>query len=297
MILIANDEEVSSLKDFWMYEDEDPYTLKKVTEKDILKAEKKLGVILPKEYKELILQQNGGYINYNAFPTDRPTSWAKDHIEFDYLLGLGKKEGILESQYLIKEWGLPDNLILIHGDGHTWVALDYRDTKENPPVHYFDSELQENFRLADSFGEFLSKLYTDDSVDIDDIENLQGVNPEDYKLSYITTDHPDAISKEEAENILNKNIDIELHRITLYPIQSFEDLKWLLTKIKESSAKANRSTAMELASALETIISYHEDLTFDNEETSLLVKEIVATLEKLNDSVLDILLSQIKDLF
>ena len=297
MILIANDEEVSSLKDFWMYEDEDPYTLKKVTEKDILKAEKKLGVILPKECKELILQQNGGYINYNAFPTDRPTSWAKDHIEFDYLLGLGKKEGILESQYLIKEWGLPDNLILIHGDGHTWVALDYRDTKENPPVHYFDSELQENFRLADSFGEFLSKLYTDDSVDIDDIENLQGVNPEDYKLSYITTDHPDAISKEEAENILNKNIDIELHRITLYPIQSFEDLKWLLTKIKESSAKANRSTAMELASALETIISYHEDLTFDNEETSLLVKEIVATLEKLNDSVLDILLSQIKDLF
>ena len=297
MILIANDEEVSSLKDFWMYEDDDPYTLKKVTEKDILKAEKKLGVILPKEYKELILQQNGGYINYNAFPTDRPTSWAKDHIEFDYLLGLGKKEGILESQYLIKEWGLPDNLILIHGDGHTWVALDYRDTKENPPVHYFDSELQENFRLADSFGEFLSKLYTDDSVDIDDIENLQGVNPEDYKLSYITTDHPDAISKEEAENILNKNIDIELHRITLYPIQSFEDLKWLLTKIKESSAKANRSTAMELASALETIISYHEDLTFDNEETSLLVKEIVATLEKLNDSVLDILLSQIKDLF
>ena len=297
MILIANDEEVSSLKDFWMYEDEDPYTLKKVTEKDILKAEKKLGVKLTKEYKELILQQNGGYINYNAFPTDRPTSWAKDHIEFDYLLGLGKKEGILESQYLIKEWGLPDNLILIHGDGHTWVALDYRDTNENPPVHYFDSELQENFRLADSFGEFLSKLYTDDSVDIDDIENLQGVNPEDYKLSYITTDHPDAISKEEAENILNKNIDIELHRITLYPIQSFEDLKWLLTKIKESSAKANRSTAMELASALETIISYHEDLTFDNEETSLLVKEIVATLEKLNDSVLDILLSQIKDLF
>lgn len=297
MILIANDEEVSSLKDFWMYEDEDPYTLKKVTEKDILKAEKKLGVILPKEYKELILQQNGGYINYNAFPTDRPTSWAKDHIEFDYLLGLGKKEGILESQYLIKEWGLPDNLILIHGDGHTWVALDYRNTKENPPVHYFDSELQENFRLADSFGEFLSKLYTDDSVDIDDIENLQGINPEDYKLSYITPDHPDAITKEEAENILNKNIDIELHRITLYPIQSFEDLKWLLTKIKESSAKANRATAMELASALETIISYHVDLTFDNEETSLLVKEIVATLEKLNDSVLDILLSQIKDFF
>ncbi|WP_077736488.1 SMI1/KNR4 family protein [Bacillus sonorensis] len=279
------------MKEFWMYEDDDPYTLKKVTEKDILKAEKKLGVILPKEYKELILQQNGGYINYNAFPTDRPTSWAKDHIEFDYLLGLGKKEGILESQYLIKEWGLPDNLILIHGDGHTWVALDYRDTKENPSVHYFDLELEEDFKLANSFGEFLSKLYTDESDD------LEGIDVEDFKISYISPDDPEAITREEAESILNKNSDSELHKIAYYPIQSYEDLKWLLTKIKDNSIRANVDTGIELASALESIISYHESLTFENEETSVLVEEIVATLEKLDDSDVDILLSQIKDLF
>ncbi|MCY9218786.1 SMI1/KNR4 family protein, partial [Bacillus haynesii] len=149
------------MKNFWTYEDEDPYTLKSISERDIQNAEKKLGVKLPEEYKALILEQNGGYINFNAFPSERPTSWAKDHVQVDYLLGLGKKEGILESKAFIKEWGLPDNLILIHGDGHTWIALDYREMKENPPVHYFDSEFEENFRLADSFGEFLSKLYTD----------------------------------------------------------------------------------------------------------------------------------------
>ncbi|MCY9340968.1 SMI1/KNR4 family protein, partial [Bacillus haynesii] len=107
------------MKNFWTYEDEDPYTLKSISERDIQKAEKKLGVKLPEEYKALILEQNGGYINFNAFPSERPTSWAKDHVQVDYLLGLGKKEGILESKAFIKEWGLPDNLILIHGDGHT----------------------------------------------------------------------------------------------------------------------------------------------------------------------------------
>ncbi|AOP15390.1 hypothetical protein BL1202_02443 [Bacillus licheniformis] len=51
------------MKNFWTYEDEDPYKLKSISERDIQKAEKKLGVKLPEEYKALILEQNGGYIN------------------------------------------------------------------------------------------------------------------------------------------------------------------------------------------------------------------------------------------
>ncbi|MCY7849127.1 SMI1/KNR4 family protein [Bacillus haynesii] len=194
------------MKNFWTYEDEDPYTLKSISERDIQNAEKKLGVKLPEEYKALILEQNGGYINFNAFPSERPTSWAKDHVQVDYLLGLGKKEGILESKAFIKEWGLPDNLILIHGDGHTWIALDYREMKENPPVHYFDSEFEENFRLADSFGEFLSKLYTD-SMDDDDCQLIEGVHP-DIPYAY----PEDAITKEEAEQILTENSAAECIR-------------------------------------------------------------------------------------
>ncbi|MCY7859642.1 SMI1/KNR4 family protein [Bacillus haynesii] len=277
------------MKNFWTYEDEDPYTLKSISERDIQKAEKKLGVKLPEEYKALILEQNGGYINFNAFPSERPTSWAKDHVQVDYLLGLGKKEGILESKAFIKEWELPDNLILIHGDGHTWIALDYREMKENPPVHYFDSEFEENFRLADSFGEFLSKLYTD-SMDDDDCQLIEGVHPD---IPYVYPE--DAITKEEAEQILTENSAADLHQILYYPIKGLDDLNWLLTKIKESSLTANIDNGIELAIALESVIFYHKDLTLDNEQTRRLVLDIAAILKNLNDSVIDMLLLQIKD--
>nr|MDH3163666.1 SMI1/KNR4 family protein [Bacillus licheniformis] len=280
------------MKNFWTYEDEDPYKLKSISERDIQKAEKKLGVKLPEEYKALILEQNGGYINFNAFPSERPTSWAKDHVQFDYLLGLGKKAGILESKYIIKEWELPDNLILIHGDGHTWIALDYRETKENPPVHYFDSEFEENYKLADSFGEFLSKLYTDNPMDDDDCQLIEGVHPD---IPYVYPE--DAITKEEAEQILTKNSATEPHQLNYYPIESIDDLKWLLTKMKKSALKADRDTGLALAGALEAVISYYKNLTFEDEQTRRSVRDILVILEKLNDSTVDIYLSQIDDLF
>ncbi|MGY3215794.1 hypothetical protein ACVWWV_000296 [Bacillus sp. TE9122W] len=43
----------------------------------------------------------------------------------------------MDSAYLIKEWELPEGLVLISGDGHTWVAMDYRKMKKNPAIHYF----------------------------------------------------------------------------------------------------------------------------------------------------------------
>ncbi|UIN48493.1 hypothetical protein M8181_11025 [Bacillus licheniformis] len=74
-----------------------------------------------------------------------------------------------------------------------------------------------------------------------------------------------------------------------------DDLNWLLTKIKESSLTANIDNGVELAIVLESIISYHKDLTLDNEQTRRLVLDIAAILKNLNDSDIDILLLQIKD--
>ncbi|MDI5787846.1 SMI1/KNR4 family protein [Bacillus licheniformis] len=62
---------------------------------------------LPEEYKALILEQNGGYINFNAFPSERPTSWAKDHVQFDYLLGLGKRQGFSRANTSLKNGNCP----------------------------------------------------------------------------------------------------------------------------------------------------------------------------------------------
>ncbi|NOL32134.1 SMI1/KNR4 family protein, partial [Bacillus altitudinis] len=73
------------MKSFWEIDDEGYYTLKKINEAEIAKAEKKLGVTFPNTYKKLILEQNGGYTIHNAFPTTHSNSWAEDHIQFNHL--------------------------------------------------------------------------------------------------------------------------------------------------------------------------------------------------------------------
>lgn len=182
------------MKSFWEIDDEGYYTLKKITAEEVAKAEKKLGVTLPDTYKKLILEQNGGYIIHNAFPTTHSNSWAEDHIQFNHLLGIAEDEGIMDSAYLIKEWELPEGLVLINGDGHTWVAMDYQKTKENPAIHYFDVEMEEDFKLADSFDEFIEGLYTAEYTA--DEEAAGG----EYELSEVH------LSKEELEAIFELDV-------------------------------------------------------------------------------------------
>ncbi|MCY7572346.1 SMI1/KNR4 family protein [Bacillus pumilus] len=282
------------MKQFWANQSDDPYTLKKISEKDILKTEKKLGVKLPQEYKNLVLEQNGGYLECNAFPTDRPTSWAEDHIQFDHLLGIGKKEGILESDYLIKEWELPKDIILISGDGHSWVALDYRNTTENPPVHFFDLEMEEDFKLADSFNEFISKLYIDESDDSE--PDLEGLDPDDYELTYISPDDPDAITKDEVNRIFEKNNEELFSNLKLFPIQNYDDLIWLLKKIETHTNSTNDvDGALELGLVLDTVATYKKNLILENKESLETFKNIISNLNRLNDSDVEIIINQLED--
>ena len=39
------------------------------------------------------------------------------------LYGIRTETNILDSPAIIKELDLPENIILISGDGHTWIAL------------------------------------------------------------------------------------------------------------------------------------------------------------------------------
>ncbi|WP_144468645.1 SMI1/KNR4 family protein [Bacillus pumilus] len=282
------------MKQFWANQSDDPYTLKKISEKDIMKTEKKLGVKLPQEYKNLVLEQNGGYLECNAFPTDKPISWAEDYIQFDHLLGIGKKEGILESDYLIKEWELPKDIILISGDGHSWVALDYRNTTENPPVHFFYLEMEEDFKLADSFNEFISKLYIDESDDSE--PDLEGLDPEDYELKYISPDDADAITKDEVNRIFEKNNEELFSNLKLFPIQNYDDLIWLLKKIETHTKSTNDvNGALELGLVLYTVATYKKNLILENKESLETFKNIISNLNRLNDSDVEIIINQLED--
>ncbi|WP_405910089.1 MULTISPECIES: SMI1/KNR4 family protein [unclassified Streptomyces] len=138
-------------------------------------AERRLGVRLPASLLEILRVQNGGLVAevWNAFPTDVPTSWSENHVPLDDMMGIGRHDGrlsLLDSPYLVEEWGLPSPLVLLSGDGHCWIALDYRACGERgePSVTWFDVDGNTELPLAADFRTFVERLTAAASLDLDD---------------------------------------------------------------------------------------------------------------------------------
>lgn len=146
----------------WEHEPLDEYELEEVTDDLILKAEKRLDVLLPNFYVELMRTQNGGRLYKNSIELN------KKNVTVDHLLGIGRKkhEGILITPYMMKEWGLPDDIVLISGDGHSWFFLDYRQKKVEPSVSFIDTEEDIEILVASNFTEFIHKLSRDSDVSV-----------------------------------------------------------------------------------------------------------------------------------
>lgn len=145
---------------FW---DENYYNHPPLTDAMIAEAERKLGVRLPAELIALLRVQNGGYTKGFAFPMSRKTSYADDHIVLEDLGGIvtdpnhETAHNILDTEYMTNEWGLPPKQVLLSGDGHSWISLDYREGSE-PAVAWIDVESDEDVRVAGSLREFLDGL-------------------------------------------------------------------------------------------------------------------------------------------
>lgn len=58
---------------------------------------------------------------------------------------------------------MPKNIVLVSGSGHSWVAFDYRNTKEEPPVIYIDVDSEQFIELAPNFDTFLNGLYVEET--------------------------------------------------------------------------------------------------------------------------------------
>ncbi|MDG9727775.1 SMI1/KNR4 family protein [Streptomyces sp. DH41] len=143
-----------------------------LTDAVVQDAERRLGVRLPAALLEILRLQNGGLVAdaWNAFPTDAPTSWSENHVPFDDMRGIGRDDGqpsLLDSGYLVEEWGLPSPLVLLSGDGHCWIALDYRTCGERgePSVTWFDVEGDSELPLAADFHTFVEHLTAAASFD------------------------------------------------------------------------------------------------------------------------------------
>jgi len=146
--------------DFW---DENFYNHPKLTDGMIEVAETSLNVKLPNLLIDLLRVQNGGYVNGLVFPTKEKTSWADSHIALSELYGIVTNksketcQNILDSEYLANECGLPAKQVVLSGDGHWFITLDFREG-ENPTIRWIDLECNQDIHIADTFDEFINGL-------------------------------------------------------------------------------------------------------------------------------------------
>jgi len=145
---------------FW---DNNYYNNPKLNIEEIIFAEKSLKVKLPILFIELLKIQNGGYTRGFTFPMIEETSWSKNHVPLNELFGIVKNKNlksahnILDSEYLINEWDLPQSQVLISGDGHYFITLDYR-ISEIPNISWIDVDSNEDIIIANNFEEFINGL-------------------------------------------------------------------------------------------------------------------------------------------
>lgn len=154
---------------FW---DTNYYKNPTLTDRMIIDAEKKLGVKLPETFISLLKCQNGGYTKGFAFPMKTKTTWADNHIPVSELFGIVLDEksdsghNIMQSSYMTTEWGLPEKQVLLTGDGHWFITLDYRKS-QTPTIRWIDCECGEDIFVANSFDEFYEGLVSEDEFAID----------------------------------------------------------------------------------------------------------------------------------
>src|SRR5688500_16889299 len=99
------------------------------------------------------------------------TTWSDNHVPLHDLNGIVSDkritsfQNILETEYLSQEWGIPAKQVLLSGDGHWWITLDYRNG-DIPSIAWIDVECDEDIKVAESFAEFLAGLRPDEEFSI-----------------------------------------------------------------------------------------------------------------------------------
>lgn len=266
------------MEPFWEKEEASPFTLEKIDEEKIREAEGRLGVALPDTYKKLILEWNGGFTVRNAFPTEQPNSWAEDHVQFDHLRGIAKDDGIMNSSQLSDELELPEGLVIISGQEDTWIAMDYRKTKEHPPIHYFDLEMGVDFKLADTFDDFIEQLYTAEDVMVEVVE----IDDESSELY---------ISREELEQIFERQ-DLRqqnLFKMAHYPMEDIEEIEWFFDRMKQCIKQIkDQNVLYEAATTVHSILLLNPDMP-RNDRINQELKEIAEFLENSGESLTTLL--------
>ncbi|WP_445002126.1 SMI1/KNR4 family protein [Exiguobacterium alkaliphilum] len=164
----------------WRQDPDDPNRLPELTDDVLVEVEARLGVKLPDDYLEAIRIQNGGGVE----PRDLPILWNRqdDIALVDSIAGVGLSDGLIQSKALLTEWGVADDrLIAFAGDGHFFLAFDYRESV-TPKIAYIDTDSEQIDVLFDSFRAFTEALTTVDMETFPDSSST--LEEEDASLEY-----------------------------------------------------------------------------------------------------------------
>jgi len=138
----------------------------------IADAEKELGVRFPASYVDALRIKNGGSVigDLTRLPEQNIPRHLKHYVDHGHVSvrginGIGASNtSVLQTEYLIAEWGLPERLVILDGDGHWWIAFDYRESEDTPSIVLVDSDSADTLHLADDFGEFFGSFIREEDV-------------------------------------------------------------------------------------------------------------------------------------
>ncbi|QXE00908.1 SMI1/KNR4 family protein [Terribacillus sp. DMT04] len=232
-------------------EAEDYYPVLKITSADLKAYEDVKGIELPSLYKEHILVKNGGKPVLDSIPTNVPTTWASDHANVNVLFGLRSDDGILDTDTLIKEWNLPENIVVFAmSEDNAFFYFDYSSQKENPPIKIYEPEGNlKAYEVAKDYETFITSLYkesldpTDDEIEAALQENEDKWSDKGLFEKYIAED----------------NLKELLEGITFY--STSEDLDWVIKKIIDLSESKHSAVRVAAAELILSIVEYnYEDI-------------------------------------
>ena len=135
------------------------------SEADLVRAETELAVSLPIALRRVLGVQDGGYLRLTTFrlKTKPPKKWSTRREYFvNELPGAAAGETLVAQRNLARlEWGVPEGLLPLCGDGHWWCCLDYRSCgpQGEPAITHVQPEDELEFEVAPDFATLLSGLH------------------------------------------------------------------------------------------------------------------------------------------
>lgn len=142
--------------------------------------ENMFGIQLPSSYIDLMKKWNGGYLKEAIeipvcnYPKSLDYYLREGFWGIEEIAGISddaiNSSGLVYMVTTAHNWDVPKDIISFCGDGHTWVAFDYRNYEGNDPkVIFIETDDFEYFELASNFQTLIDK-----SLPYNEVYDLDG---------------------------------------------------------------------------------------------------------------------------